>query len=66
MAEYIRYTVDDAEGVDSGNVWEQSEIAGAEQYAQRVRGQVIAQEYEWTDSYLVSDYTVPDEPEGED
>jgi hypothetical protein len=58
---YTRYTVEDAEGADQLAVWEQDEYTDARDLAARIGGKVIAQEYTWSDSELVDDFTASDD-----
>lgn len=61
---YTRYTVEDADGSEQSVMFEESEYAEARDYALAIKGEVIGNEYEWTGSEIVDDFT--DDPGNDD
>jgi tRNA G37 N-methylase TrmD len=64
MSTIDRYTLEDAERNDMGYVFDNH--AEAEAVAVREHLIVICNEYEFSDSYLVDDFTVSDDEDTED
>ena len=58
MASIIRYWVEtDKESRDVVGDYEEREYADAKQHAQNINGIVVCAEYEFSDSYMVDDFT---------
>ena len=51
------YTVEDADGCGESSYWWPFEVVEAREYAQKYRLRLIANEYEFSDSYTVEDHT---------
>lgn len=57
------YTFEDANGSEAG--WTTGDYREARAYAAKHGYKVIANEYEWTDSEVVDDFTGSEDTEGE-